>query len=144
MKIEDFIVDKRQRQEWWRRWRERKKEKETEEKEEDEKELRELWKEVKEELDLEIKLKGTVSKEMYYVVGKMLQKYKKGNKELSEHRIKTAKRIYSMYRKTKEFDDGIGIRKIARDKSLNFSNLARREWVSKILGGRSCYGKPID
>jgi len=131
----------------WKRWEKRKERmekrgKKKEKEEELEKEERELWKEVKEELDEELRLERKVSKETYFVVGKMLEKYKKGKKELSQHQIKAAKRIYTMY-KDLEFDDGVGIGEVVHSQKLDLSKLARKKWVSKILGGRSCYGKPI-
>jgi len=48
-----------------------------------------------------------------------------------------------MYKTDTEFDDGVGIREVVEAQRLDLTNLARKKWVSKILGGRSCYGKPI-
>ena len=42
-----------------------------------------------------------------------------------------------------EFDDGVGIGEVVKVQKLDLSNLARKKWVSKILGGRNCYSKLI-
>ena len=125
------------------RKRDEEKEKRKREEEKIEREEGELWKEIKEELEFERKDGGKVSKETYFVIGKALEKYKKGKRELSQHQIKAAKRIYLMYKTDKEFDDGVGIGEVVGAQKLDLTNLTRKKWVSKILGGRSCYGKPI-
>ncbi|CAG8574703.1 6649_t:CDS:2 [Paraglomus occultum] len=46
---------------------------------------REMWEEVKKEMELELKGEKGLSKEMYYIIGCVLENYKKGKKELSQH-----------------------------------------------------------
>jgi len=121
-----------------RRHRKRRKER----KEEIEEEWRETWEEVKEEMELELKGGEILSKEMYYVIGGILANYPKGKKELPRYRCRAAQRIYSVYDSQEEVNDGIYLTKLVRCTKNNLGRLFRREWVSKILGGRSCYGKP--
>ena len=87
-------------------------------------------------MELEIKGGGTISKDLYYIIGGVLEKYSEGKNELSRHRCRAAKNIYSMYKTYDEVDDGVTIRDVAR-------KTCRRTWVSKILGGRGCYDKPM-
>ncbi|CAG8554219.1 5903_t:CDS:2, partial [Paraglomus occultum] len=104
--------------------------KERERKGEKGKKWKKLWKETRKELDMEIMARGVkgVSKEMYYLVGKMLARYEKGKKDLMQHQIKTAKRIYLIYGEEEDLEDGTNIRKIARVGKLDLSKLARKEW----------------
>jgi len=108
-----------------------------------EEDWRKLWEDVKEEMELELKGGGTINKGLYYTIGLVIENYPKGKKELSQYRIKIAKRIYTMYRNSDEIDDEIGIYKISREKERELRKLARRQWVSKILGGRSCYDESV-
>ena len=43
-----------------------------------------------------------------------------------------------MYKNSEEVDDEISIREITAGTDRNLRKLARKQWVSKILGGRSC------
>jgi hypothetical protein len=105
-------------------------------KEEENRDWREIWEKVKREMELESRGNGRITKELYYIIGKVLNRYKEGRKELSRHRYRTAMKIYLTYKNSDEVDDGVGIRDI-------LYGTRRLNWESKILGGRSCYGKPI-
>ncbi|CAG8666409.1 9134_t:CDS:2, partial [Paraglomus brasilianum] len=93
-----------------------------------EEDWRKLWEDVKEEMELELEGGGTINKGLYYTIGLVIENYPKGKKELSQYRIKIAKRIYTMYRNSNEIDDEIGIYKISREKERELRKLARKQW----------------
>lgn len=66
---------------------------------------------------MELELRGDMilSKEIYYRMGEILVKFKRGRKEVSVHRSRTAIRTYLMYKDNKNFDDGITIRNSVTD-----------------------------
>ena len=101
-----------------RKWKERKDK-------EEEKKWREIWDEIRKEMELELKGRGRLSKEMYYRMGKILIDFKKGKKDIPRHRGRTAIKVYLTYKDNEEFDDGIKIREINKEKKAGlkeFSN----------------------
>ena len=93
--------------------------------------------EVKEELELEEKGDGTISKELYFRIGEVLFNSKTSREEVTEYRRRVAIRTYLMYKDSKDFDDGVRIREISRQPKKNLDGLARKTWVSKILEGEA-------
>jgi hypothetical protein len=104
---------------------------------EKERKWREKWKEVKEELELEEKGDGTISKELYYRMGEIFVNSKTCRMEVTRYRRRVASRIYLLYKDSKEFDDGVRIREIERNLEKDLERLARKTWVSKILEGEA-------
>ena len=63
---------------------------------EDEEEWKKVWDDIIEEVELEIKGGGQISKEQYFSLGLVLDKYPKEKKRLTQFRLKAARRIYNV------------------------------------------------
>jgi len=74
---------------------------------------------------------------LYFKIGEIIFHSKTCRREVTEHRRKVAVRVYLMYKDSKDFDDGVRIREIARQPEKNLDGLARKTWVSKILEGEA-------
>ena len=74
---------------------------------------------------------------MYFRIGEVLFNSKTSREEVTEYRRRVAIRTYLMYKDSKDFDDGVRIREIAREPEKNLDGLARKTWVSKILEGEA-------
>ena len=103
-----------------RKWKERKDK-------EEEKKWREMWDEIRKEMELELKGRGRLSKEMYYRMGKILIDFKKGKKDIPRHRSRTAIKVYLTYKDNEEFNDGIKIREINKEKKAGLKELTRKK-----------------
>jgi len=60
-------------------------------------------------------------------MGKILIDFKKGKKDIPRHRSRTAIKVYLTYKDNEEFDDGIKIREINKEKKVGLKELTRRK-----------------